>query len=269
MGSFIEKTGKTVDLAISEALSELNLSADDVVIEVLDEGESGGLLGFGKKPARIRIYFDEEAGQGTEPTAESEIIAEEEKISPEAGTESEPESESKSATDLEIAENAALDYLEAVLGGMGMHGRISSWLDEDSSLHIEVEGEDLGAAIGRRGETLEAIQYLTSLAANAHTAEHVRIIVEIAGYRRRQNKKLHDLALRSAERVLNESRRLWLKPMTTAERREYRLTRADYPGITTWSEGYEPIRCIVIGPETSEEPETKKEDYWDDNEGDN
>ncbi|NLK02685.1 MAG: protein jag [Clostridiaceae bacterium] len=268
MGSFIEKTGKTVDLAISEALSELNLSADEVVIEVLDEGESGGLLGFGRKPARIRIYFDEEAGQDTETTAEAETFVAEEIISHEVEAERESGSESES-TDLEIAENAALDYLQEVLGGMGMHGRISSWLDEGSSLHIEVEGEDLGPAIGRRGETLDAIQYLTNLAANAHTEEHVRIIVDIAGYRQRQNKKLHDLALRSAERVLNENRKLRLKPMTPAERREIHLTLADYPGITTWSEGYEPIRCIVIGPEADEESKTKKEDYWDDNEGDN
>lgn len=274
MGSFIEKTAKTVDLAISEALSELNLSADDVVIEVLDEGESGGLLGFGKKPARIRVYYGDEnetaksaleAETGDDfadlgSTAQTAAKTRHEKAAVlTADEESEPEE-----ADIDDAENAALDYLQVVLSGLGMHGRISSWLDEEENLHFEVEGDDLGAAIGRRGETLDAIQYLTNLVANTNTDNHIRVIVDIGGYRQRRDNKLRDMALRMAERSLSENKKIRLKPMNPAERRKIHLSLSDYPGVTTWSEGYEPARYIVIAPQDDEAgPSDMKEEYWD------
>ena len=274
MGSFIEKTAKTVDLAISEALAELKLSADDVAIEVLDEGESGGLLGFGKKPARIRVYYGD--GDGTDDFAPEDDAGDdlddldlalqtavkthrEETAVRTAGKKTKSEE-----IDIDNAENTALDYLQVVLSGLGMHGRISSWLDEEQNLHFEVEGEDLGAAIGRRGETLDAIQYLTNLVANSNTEDHVRVVVDIGGYRQRRDKKLRDMAFRTAERALNENKKIRLKPMNPAERRKIHLALSDYQGITTWSEGYEPTRYIVIAPENDDAgPADEKEEYWD------
>ena len=264
MGKFIEKTGKTVDLAVSEALSELNVSAEEVEIEILDEGESGGLLGFGKKPARIRVYYKHDVEADTELSAETETLDTTEQL--DSDTAEVNLSAAEEESNIEKAENAALDYLQEVLGGLGLHGRISTWLDDDNSLHIEVEGEGLGTAIGRRGETLNAIQYLTNLVANTNTSDHVRVLVDVAGYRQRQNKKLRDLALRSADRCLDEKRRIRLKPMNPAERREVHLALADYQGVATWSEGYEPVRYIVIAPENKDNPSPEKEDFWDDDE---
>ncbi|HHU07075.1 MAG TPA: protein jag [Clostridiaceae bacterium] len=274
MGSFIEKTAKTVDSAISEALAELNLSADDVAIEVLDEGESGGLLGFGKKPARIRVYYgddgetDEHALEDEEDNELTELdSADQAVVKPQhdkAIAYVADEEDEQEEADIDNAENAALDYLQVVLSGLGMHGRISSWLDEEQNLHFEVEGEDLGAAIGRRGETLDAIQYLTNLVANSNTDNHIRVVVDIGGYRQRRDKKLSDMALRTAERALNENKKIRLKPMNPAERRKVHLALSSYQGITTWSEGYEPVRHIVIAPEGAEaDSADEKADYWD------
>ncbi len=268
MGSFIDKTGKTVDLAIADALTELNLSADDVVIEVLDEGESGGLLGFGKKPARIRVYYGEDFTDDdfTRQDSGAKMDAGQEALAAESKEErAEDKGLKQEIPDLELAENAALDYLQMVLSGLGLHGRISSWLDDEANLHFEVDGEDLGTAIGRRGETMEAIQYLTNLVANRDTEAHIRIVIDIGGYRQRRDEKLKEMALRSAERALGEGRKIRLKPMPPAERREIHLALANFPGISTRSEGYDPARYVVVTPDGSDSDLVhESDDYWDD-----
>jgi len=241
----IEMTARTVEQAISQALEELAVSEDFALIEVLDEGETGGLLGFGRRPARVRVTVDEDRLPATQkPVKKKESLA--------PARPDEEEDEGWKVTSEErgfaSAENAALDYIEAILSGVGIHGRIESYLGEEESLHIEITGSDCGVAIGRHGETLDAIQYLSNIVANRFVDEHLRVVVDVAGYRTRREQRIQHQAQRTAERVLDTGRESRLKPMTAAERRIVHLILRDVEGITTYSEGVEPRRYVVVSP---------------------
>lgn len=235
----IEKSAKTVQLAIQEALDELGLTDDDVVVEVLDEGESG-LLGLGRRPARVRVTVEEDEPVPNEP----ELAEEDTYYGDEEAYAGDPETPEEAET---------VTYVAAILSGIGIHGNISSYREEET-LHIDVTGRDCGAAIGRHGETLEAIQYLASLVANKHSDEHIRVIVDIAGYRRRRENSLISLAERTAEKVSGSGRLISLEPMNPAERRIIHSALQGFPGVTTYSEGEDPERHIVIAPAPDDQP---------------
>lgn len=229
MALTIEKTGKTVQQAINEALDELGLSVDDVIIEVLDEGEGGGLLGLGRRPAKVRVTAEDETAAEPE---QAEYFGDEEEY---AGDPETPE------------EAEATSYVAAILSGIGIHGKISSYREEDT-LHIEVTGQDCGAAIGRHGETLEAIQYLASLVANKISETRVRVLLDIGGYRRRREDTLISMAERAADKVVRTGTHYNLEPMNPAERRIIHSALQNFQGVTTYSEGEEPERHVVIAP---------------------
>lgn len=231
MGKFVEKTAKTVQIAINEALEELGVTPDDVIIEVLDEGEGGGLLGIGRRPARVRVSLDND----------SEAVQEE----PETPEYYGDDAYSGDPETPEEAETTA--YVASILSGIGIHGKISSYR-EDGTLYIDVNGNDCGAAIGRHGETLEAIQYLASLVANKVSQERIRVILDIGGYRRRRESTLINMAERAAEKVVRSGRNFALEPMNPAERRIVHSALQTYPGVTTFSEGEEPDRHVIIAP---------------------
>ena len=231
MGKFVEKTAKTVQIAINEALEELGATPDDVIIEVLDEGEGGGLLGIGRRPARVRVSLD----------TDSEAVQEE----PETPEYYGDDAYSGDPETPEEAETTA--YVASILSGIGIHGKISSYR-EDGTLYIDVNGNDCGAAIGRHGETLEAIQYLASLVANKVSQERIRVILDIGGYRRRRESTLINMAERAAEKVVRSGRNFALEPMNPAERRIVHSALQTYPGVTTFSEGEEPDRHVIIAP---------------------
>lgn len=235
MGTFVEKTAKTVQIAINEALEELGATVDDVIIEVLDEGDSGGLLGIGRRPAKVRVSIEAD---------DLEVITE-----PEA-----PEyfGDDAYSGDPETPEEAeATAYVASILSGIGIHGKISSYREENT-LYIDVNGNDSGAAIGRHGETLEAIQYLASLVANKVSQDRVRVILDIGGYRRRRENTLISMAERAAEKVVQSGRNIELEPMNPAERRIVHSALQSFPGVTTFSEGEEPDRHVIIAPKTQD-----------------
>ena len=260
----VEKTGRSVQQAINDALEELGMTDDEVIIEVLDEGEAG-LLGLGRRPARVRVTADEEpaavvdssfTGEDSEPDEHGYPAdggyAANGRLPADNGLPAELADDyfgdDEYAGDQETPEEAeTVAYVAAILSGIGIHGKISSFRDGDT-LHIDVMGRDCGAAIGRHGETLEAIQYLASLVANKASTERIRIVVDIGGYRRRRENTLISLAERTAEKVSLSSERISLEPMNPAERRIIHSALQDYPGITTFSEGEEPERHIVIAP---------------------
>jgi spoIIIJ-associated protein len=250
MAISIEKTAKTVQQAINDALDELGLSVDDVIIEVLEEGDSGGILGLGRRQARIRVTVDDQAGGQDKP----DLPSAEEDVPVEAGEAVEGEAEEEYFGDDEYAgdpetpeEAEASAYVANILSGIGIHGKISSYRDGDS-LHVDVTGPDCGAAIGRHGETLDAIQYLATLVANKFSEERIRVILDIGGYRRRRESTLISMAERAAEKVVKTGANFNLDPMNAAERRIIHSTLQNYPGVTTFSEGEEPERHVVIAP---------------------
>ncbi len=254
----IETTGKTVDLAVQQALKELSVNEDLALIEVLDEGETGGLLGFGRRPARVRVTvpFD------SEPIEDDDQLLDEseeddddyERVDlddQDLDVEPSDDDEWRVPADqrgLIPAENATLDYVQDILAGIGIHGRIESYLEDDNNLHIDIIGSDCGVAIGRHGETLDAIQYLANIVANRWIDEYLRVVVDVAGYRRRREQRLQQTAKRTATRVLETGRESKLKPMSPAERRVVHMTLREMDGITTYSEGAEPRRYVVIAP---------------------
>lgn len=242
----IETSGKTVDIAVDKALEELEVHRNEVDIEILDKGEIGGLLGFGRRPALVRVSlkadvvaaddFDEEDDGSEEADAleYDETDREDGEDTPERG--------------FAAAENAVLDYFQEVLSGIGIHGRIDSYVDEGGSLHIDVSGSDSGAAIGRHGETLDALQYLANVVANKYVDDYLRVVVDVAGYRKRSEERIQALANRTADNVMASGREKKLKPMNPAERRLVHMCLREYPGIITYSEGRDPRRHIVVAP---------------------
>lgn len=238
MAVTIEKEGKNVQQAINDALEELQVSAEDVLIEVLDEGESG-LLGIGRRPARVKITLEDDAATSMQPETSAEEPAYYGDEEDYAGDPETPEE----------AETTA--YIAAILSGIGIHGKLSSY-KEDDTLFIDVDGEDCGAAIGHHGETLEAIQYLATLVANKNSQNRIRVYLDIGEYRRRRENTLISLADRTAERVLRSGRAQRLKPMKPAERRIIHSSLQGFVGITTFSEGEDPRRCVVVAPAEDE-----------------
>ena len=228
MSIAIEKTGKTIHDAIQAALSELKVKEEDAVIEVLDEGDSGGLLGIGKKSAKVRVSIEDEAVEMQDPVYYGD----------DESFEGDPETPE---------EATALDFVTKVLSGIGVRGNITSHRDEDT-IFINVSGRDVGAIIGRRGETLDAMQYLTSLVVNRYSEQRYRIVLDIGGYRKRREETLVALAKRTAEKVVKAQKSYEMEPMSATERRVIHSTLQDYPGVTTFSEGESPNRCVIISP---------------------
>lgn len=288
MKQSIERMAKTVDEAIQLGLSELGITEDEALIEVLDEGEAGGLLGFGRRPALVRVsrvdemgeLLDDEADDAELESDEAELASEEEDFACEADDEQEDleeagawdendrssrrghgrrrerEEDSRRVNGLELdeeekvrLENLAVDFVTNVLGSLDIHGKISTFYDSEGCLRIEVSGRDIGNAIGRRGETLEALQYLTTLAVNRQRDDYLRVILDIGQYRERRVRSLRQQARRSAGRVLHTGRRVVMDPMSASERRQIHMALADFEGVTTYSEGAEPNRCVVIAPD--------------------
>jgi spoIIIJ-associated protein len=246
----IETTGKTVDQSVKQALEELSVSEDMVLIEVLDEGETGGLLGFGRRPACVRVtILDDDTFEDDDDEEDDyeRVDLDDEDFDMESSDENGwrvPEDQ----RGLVPAENAALDYVQDVLSGIGIHGRIESYLGGDNTLHIDIISDDGGVAIGRHGETLDAIQYLTNIVANRWIDEHLRVVVDVGDYRRRREQRLQQTARKIADRVLDRGRASKMKPMSPAERRIVHITLRDTDGITTYSEGTDPRRYVVIAP---------------------
>ncbi|MDO5016658.1 MAG: RNA-binding cell elongation regulator Jag/EloR [Eubacteriales bacterium] len=272
MKTQVEKLGKTVDEAIEDALAELRADYDEVIIEVLDEGDSGGLLGFGRRPARVRLSLADTTGIAEDEETESDdYVSEsqddididendqdedsflEEDYDEDFEEESETDNVDKhqgrlpySEQERAVLEDQAVEFVANVLQNLDIHGRISSFFADDGALHIEVSGDNLGNAIGRQGETLYALQYLTTLVINQDHTRYQRLVLDIDHYRDRRMRQLRQQARRSAERVLKTGRRYVMKPMNAAERRQIHLALSDFQGIVTYSEGQEPKRCVVI-----------------------
>ena len=223
----IEATGETVGEAKWSALRELEklrpgLDKTAVKFQVVSEGERG-LLGVGFAPARViaSVTADGDAdGAEPEPAAdESELAA------------------------------TVRQLLDRIVGTIGVQGRLVIE-EDDETVTASFSGRDLGLLIGKHGQTIDAIQYLVNAIVYRGTTEDRKaIVVDAAGYRERRKATLDALAVRSAERVASSGQKVELEPMTAVERKVIHVRLKDYPGVATSSEGTEPNRYVVIGPE--------------------
>jgi len=233
MGKSVIKTGATVDEAIEAALSELGCTKEQVTIEVVEEGTEGGFLGLGRKDAEVKVTVNSDEAAAPAESADDTYYGDDESFEGDAVSE---------------AEDAAANFVAEVLSGIGIHGNMDSYR-EDDTIYISVTGSDCGAAIGRHGETLEALSYMTNLIANKHSEQRVHVYLDVGGYRKHREQVIKGLADKAVSRVRRSGRKVTMEAMSPAERRIVHSYLQDVNGVTTHSEGVEPNRCVVVTPE--------------------
>ena len=235
MEKTVTKTAKSVEEAVELALAELGVEKDQAQVEVLEEGK--GFLGLGKKEVTVKVTAD------VEDDDVSETIDDEDDGDVYYG-----DDESFEGDEASEAEDAAVSFVAEVLSGIGIHGNMDSYR-EDDTIFISVTGSDCGAAIGRHGETLEAISYMTNLIANKHSEQRVHVYLDVGGYRKHREQVIKGLADKAVSRVRRSGRKVVMEAMSPAERRIVHSYLQEVKGVTTHSEGVEPNRCVVVTPE--------------------
>ena len=321
--AFVEKTGKSVDEAVAAALEELKITADEAVIEVLEEGKKG-FFGFGRKDARVRVSVKEA------PAAEENIAAPAAPVKTVSEAASEAVSAVKAAADVaagalakkaeavkadavsaaedfgkkaadaaedlskkavdakddavdsaisalnalksehygrergerggrkefreprkyavnDEAVNAAREFLQKVFNAMRIEVVMEKFINKyDGSVTLRLHGADMGILIGKHGQTLDSLQYLTNLVANKNSDERVRVVIDVEDYRDRRIETLNRLAARLADKVKRTGERVALEPMNPHERKIIHMALQRDNRVTTLSEGDDPFRHVVI-----------------------
>lgn len=300
--AFVEKTGKSVDEAVAAALAELNVTADEAVVEVLEEAKKG-FLGFGRKDARVRVSVKPaveekpaEAAPAAEKTvseaaadavaavkvaatvaagalakkadavkADAAVAAEDFKkkaadakddavddaiaalnaLKSERRERQNREPRKYNVSDEAVA--AAKEFLQKIFNAMHIEVAMEKFINKnDGSVIFRLHGDDMGILIGKHGQTLDSLQYLTNLVANKNSNERVRVIIDVEDYRDRRIETLNRLAARLADKVKRTGERVALEPMNPHERKIIHMALQGDRRVTTLSEGDEPYRHVVI-----------------------
>lgn len=205
----VEVEARTVEEAIADALQKLDAERDQVEITILEEGNKGFLGILGTKLARVLVE--------------------------------------KKPPMHEVKLERAIHFTTELLEQMDVQGRVEGEADEES-VQLQILGEDLGILIGRRGQTLDSLQYLISLAVNRQGGDWMRINLDIGDYRAKRHETLRSLAERAARKVEETGRRVALDAMNAAERRIVHQALQGFDGVVTQSEGQEPYRRVVVLP---------------------
>ena len=277
MREYIDVTGKNEEEAISKALAQLGLDRDDVSVEILERAKSG-FLGLGSCPAKVRVSYGPEEEEPApvesapvqekteQPAAKSEPRKNPEKRSaPKAEKKADkpvrekpvqeksaPEQSKAQPQPVSLGEEvddekaqAIRTFLSGLLSQMESNAQVKVYLPEKGRYRVILEGENLGALIGRRGETLDAIQQLTSYAVN-RTGGRVRVQLDAEGYREKREQSLQNLARKVAGKVVKYRRSVTLEPMNAYERHVIHTALQDVPGVTTYSTGVDPNRRVIV-----------------------
>ncbi len=231
----IESTGETKEEAITKGLEKLGVGINDVIVEELEEA-SRGVFGLGARPARVRLQLI-----GKRPTPPPEetppatvVYADEEPVEDDATVGKEVLSE--------LLEKMSVQFeIEIRRAEPTRQGESAPWL-------LDVSGENMSALIGRRGETLDSLQYVTRLISSRRLQRRANIIVDVSGYKSRRSDRLRQLALRIAEQAIEQGRTVDLEPMPPYERRIIHMTLRNRPDVTTRSVGEGKTRKVTIVP---------------------
>jgi len=296
----MEKTliasGKTIDLAVESALTQLGLDRDSVSVMVLQQAKAG-FLGFGAQPAKVQVTYEapdpvpeapkvalssasrskpkakpvapkaDPKVEAPKPEPKIEAPKAEKKPEPKAEKKAEPKPEKpkapkapkaekapkapKAVKDFAPAEPGSVEekietFLKGLLEHMGSQAVPHAWKENDNTYMVELVGDDLGYLIGRRGDTLDALQHLSNYTINRGIEGHIRINVDAEAYRQKREDSLRRYATKKAQQVLKAHRRTTLEPMNAYERHVIHATLQDMDRITTYSVGTEPNRRVVI-----------------------
>ena len=264
MNSSITVSAKTVNDAITEASIQLGIASTGIEYEVIEEG-SAGFLGIGRKQAVIKAWKKEEAPkkekekkkERKEGKKETKKEVKEEKK--EMKKEELPKQEKKEET-VEVpvkkeeklcevlpeTKEACEKFLYDVLKTMGMEVTLTSSIDEDGALSIDMAGENMGLLIGKRGQTLDSLQYLTNRVANKMQDGYVRVKLDTENYRQRRKETLENLAKNVAHKVKRTKKSVALEPMNPYERRIIHSALQNDKYVSTHSEGEEPYRKVIV-----------------------
>lgn len=249
--NMVEKTGKTVEDAVKAALAELGVSRDQAEVEVLEESKPSLLGLFGGRDAKVRVTVKEAEPEALAAPELAEEAAPEAAEAPVEKTEAAPQEDAKAPADREeerqAAAAAAKAFLEEIFRAMGMDLLIEKFISrKDEEIILKIHGDGIGVLIGKHGQTLDALQYLTNLAGNRGRKNWNRIILDAENYRERRRQTLERLAKNLADRVKRTHKKAMLEPMNPYERKIVHMSLQNDPAITTYSEGEEPYRKVVI-----------------------
>lgn len=252
--SYIDVTGKTEEEAIRKALQQLQMDRDDVSVEILERAKSG-FLGIGSSPARVRVTYGQQ-----EPEAPAAPVQPEKK--PEKKPEPKPQqpkpqkaeapkaAETPAAPAQELCQDdnarRITEFLTGLLEHMDSPAQVKVTETEKGRYSVVLEGQKLGQLIGRRGETLDAIQQLTNYAVNSGREKRIRVHVDAENYRAKREQSLESLARKVAGKVTKYRRSVTLEPMNAYERHVIHAALQDVPGVNTYSIGTEPNRRVVV-----------------------
>lgn len=283
MKGSIRVSAKTLDDAITEALIQLGVTSDRLEYNVIEKG-SAGFLGIGNETGcdrsvekedkeeeeflkaveetirenPVKEYFvkedDVKEHQAEEAAKKEEAVREEKTEKEEASANAKEEkSEPVSVKEKELlakVEDETIRYVEQfvkdTLKAMDMDVEITSSIDKDGALYVDMKGENMGILIGKRGQTLDSLQYLANRVANKHQSGYVRVKLDTENYRARREETLKHLAKNIAHKVKRNRRPVILEPMNPYERRIIHSTLQSDPYVTTHSEGEEPYRKVVV-----------------------
>lgn len=252
----IQKVAKTVNLAIDEALKDLDTTIDKIEFTVLQE-PSRGFLGIGSKPAKVLIKLKEEEPIIQKPQEEKKKdeaiisninIEQQEKRIPKMVTEDKLKTQDKSKDINKNAPIIAKEFLKEIFEAMKINILIDVKLDDKNNLLIDLNGDDIGVIIGKRGQTLDSLQYLTNLVINKGEFSYMSVSIDTANYRERRKETLEQLAINLAKKAKKTRRNVSLEPMSPYERRVIHGALQNDPSVKTYSEGNEPFRYVVISP---------------------
>jgi spoIIIJ-associated protein len=255
----IETTGKTKELAIRAALEQLSLTEDDITYEILELGRTG-FLGIGAVPARVRVSYDdgqpEPKPEKQQPKPQAKKAEEPKKPEGEKKPEAKKAEPARKAEPKAIADGTLEKEVESFLTGLLEHMGVECTMEisprESGGLEVKLDGPDMGAVIGRRGETLDAIQHLVNYAVNRGSDKRMHISVDAEGYRSKREESLVHLAQKMAAKAIKYKRSMALEPMNSYERHVIHTALQDYEGVSTSSTGVEPNRRVVVNYERPE-----------------
>ena len=252
----LETSGKTAEDAVSKALAELGLERDDVSVEIIERGKSG-FLGIGAVDAVVRVSYEapdepapvkmaeEKPVQKQPAQKQAEKPAEPKKpVEPKApaAPAEKPKARRPEGQQAEETEK----FLTGLLERMGVEAEIEITPRKGGGLDVNLAGSGIGAVIGRRGETLDAIQHLTNYVVNRGSDKHAHISVDAENYRAKREDSLERLAEKMAAKAIKYKRSMALEPMNSYERHVIHAALQDYEGVTTSSTGTEPNRRVVV-----------------------
>ena len=249
-----EFTAKNLDDAITEACETLMVTSDRLDYEVISSGSSG-FLGIASKPAVINARIKEEAPivdevkaepkKEEKPEVKKEVKKEEKKEAPKEEVKAEKKASSNINGDELVAKANA--FLKEVFGAMNMEVKLNTrFNDKENILDVELSGDEMGVLIGKRGQTLDSLQYLISLVVNRETEEYIHVKVDTENYRERRKATLENLAKNISIKVKKTRQSVALEPMNPYERRIIHSALQNDRFVTTHSEGDEPFRRVVV-----------------------